>query len=71
MAAQIFSKTDFLSKLVERDIDSFLNGRDREMCQANIGRALGFGLFDQIDAIRGAWAEAERVKAKQQQAEGA
>ncbi|WP_426410040.1 hypothetical protein [Bradyrhizobium ganzhouense] len=71
MSARIFSSTDFLWKLIERDIDAFLTGREREMEAANIGRAIGFELFDQIEAIRGAWAEARRVKEKQQQAEGA
>jgi hypothetical protein len=57
-------KHDYLwDRIIQPDLSAFLAGRGRNMCDANIGRALGLGLFNQIANIRGCWAEAERVKA--------
>jgi hypothetical protein len=59
-----FDRRDFLWKrIIQPDIAKFLDGRQREMCAANIGRALGFGLFDEIEPIRACWAKAEQMKA--------
>lgn len=59
-----FDPHDFLwNRIIERDIAAFLAGREREMCAANIGRAIGLGLFDEIPSIRECWAEAARMKA--------
>jgi hypothetical protein len=68
---EVFSSYDFLWRLVRRDIDAFFGG-ERDMCQANVGRAIGFGLFDQIEPIKACWADAQKIKAaQQQQKEGA
>jgi hypothetical protein len=70
MSAQIITPYDFLWRLVQRDIDAFWRG-EREMSAANVGRAIGFGLLDQIEPIKACWAEAQKIKAaKQQQQEG-
>ncbi|MFB9262835.1 hypothetical protein ACFFWD_06555 [Bradyrhizobium erythrophlei] len=66
MTAQIFSSHDFLWKLVERNIAAFLDGRERDMELANIGRAIGFGLLDQIEPIKDCWAEARKMKEAKQ-----
>ena len=67
---EVFNIDDFLWKMVERDIDKFFKG-EREMCAANVGRALGFGLLSEIDKIKACWVEAHRVKAAKMQKEGA
>lgn len=67
MTDNVFSAFDFLWKLVERDMKAFLKGEHREMEQANIGRALGFGLASEIPGIREAWADARRLKAEREQ----
>jgi hypothetical protein len=66
MSAQIITPYDFLWRLVRRDIAAFFRG-EREMCLANVGRAIGFGLMDQIEPIKACWAEAQRMKAAKQQ----
>jgi hypothetical protein len=70
MTAQIVSSYDFLWKLVARDLDSFFAGGS-DLEKANIGRALGFRLLDQIEPIKDCWAEARRIKGEQRQREGA
>ena len=62
---ELFNKDDFLWKLVARDLDRFLSGEEREMCAANVGRAIGFGLSSEIGPIKQCWAEAQRVKAEE------
>jgi hypothetical protein len=65
MSAQIipFDPHDFLWKrIIHRDIDAFLSGKEREMCAANVGRALRLGLGHEIQAIKDCWAEAQRIK---------
>jgi hypothetical protein len=67
---EVISSYDFLWRLVRRDIAAFFRG-EREMCAANVGRAIGFGRMDQIEPIKACWAEAHKMKAaKQQQKEG-
>ena len=70
MSAQIITPYDFLWRLVQRDIDAFWHRGEREMCGANVGRAIGFGLLDQIEPIKACWAEAVKIKAAKQQREG-
>lgn len=65
MTAQVILPKDFLWKLVERDIDAFFKG-ERDMQSANIGRALGFGLPEEIEPIKDCWAEARKLRAERQ-----
>jgi hypothetical protein len=71
MTAQIiypnkFSPSEFIWKLVARDIDAFWKG-GLDMELGNVGRALSFGLLNEIEPIRDCWAEARKVHAERKQ----
>jgi hypothetical protein len=67
MSAQIFDRRAFLWKLVERDIDAFVNGRGPDKEKGNVGRFLhSLELFDEVPLVRECWADA-RAELKRRQ----
>jgi len=71
MSDNVIEPRDWVWKLVERDVDKYWRGEQREMCAANVGQAIAWGLYDEVDDIKRCWAEAQQVKARREQKEGA